>query len=404
MPNKNSREDFPLLQTQQGKNLAYLDSAATTLKPESVIAALDQHYRSGLGTAHQALYTLGEESTRTYEMARHSILEAVGGSTEDELIFTASATASINMVAESFGRTHFFPGDNIVVSVLEHHANFVPWQRIGKERGVELRVIAITPDGELDLDHARRLIDGKTKLVAVTHASNVIGTVLPVKTISTIAHNVGAVTLVDGTQAIAHLPINVEKIGADFYVASAHKCYGPNGIGFLLGKKSLLQTMPPYQAGGRMVNRVTLKKTTYADLPQRFEPGTPNVAGAVGFAAALTYLKTEQDKGAIAKETALTNDAIAALTSMSGVKLIGSPKERIGVISFAINEVHPHDFAAVASEAGVAVRAGDHCAQPLMDALWLNGTIRISFGTYSQSSDITALVEAIHRAQKLFSI
>ncbi|MFA5954116.1 MAG: SufS family cysteine desulfurase [Patescibacteria group bacterium] len=396
------RKDFPAFKTDN-KQLCYLDSAATTLKPAAVIAALQEHYAHGLSTAHEALYTLGQKSTQQYEAARSTIQQAINAAHSDEIIFTSGTTAGLNLIAETYGRKHLVPGDNVVISIMEHHANLVPWQRICKERGAELRAITLTPQGELDLANAQKLIDKKTKVVAITHASNVLGTVNPISELAKVAHSVGAILIADGAQALAHIPIDVQELDVDFYAASGHKCYGPGGIGFLYGRHELLNDLAPYQVGGRMVEQVTLEKTTFAPPPYRFEAGTPNVGGAIGFAAALTYLAKLPIKERLAHEATLTKRALDALNNTEGVTIVGAPKKRIGVISFTVAGVHPHDVVAVADEESVALRAGDHCAQPLMQFLGLSGTVRLSFGVYSTLTDIDALVRALHRAQKLFA-
>src|SRR3989344_5120751 len=394
------KTNFPLLNKQ--KNLVYLDSASTSQKPQSVIDAESTFYKTANANVHRGLYKLSAAATELYERARQTVAEFINA-TPEEIIFTRNATEAINLVMYSYGMHHVKAGDNVVISILEHHSNFVPWQQLCKIKGAELRVINLDKNCNLDLNHTKSLIDKKTKIVAITHVSNAIGTVIDVKHAADLAHNAGAVIVIDASQSVPHMPVDFKTINADFMAFSGHKMFGPTGIGVLVGKKQLLKTMPPFLYGGDMIHSVSISNTTWNDLPWKFEAGTPNIAGAVGLAAAIDYLKSIGMKNIQKHEQQLTDYTLNHLQKINDLDIIGNPKQRGGIISFTLKNIHPHDLASVLDSENICVRAGHHCCQHLMKTLKITATARISFHIYNTKSDIDALYAAIKKAQQVFA-
>ena len=392
------RRDFPALQqTVYDKPLVYLDNAATSQKPQAVLDRMVRFYREECANIHRGIHALSERATQAFEDARATVRRFVHAREDCEIVFVRGATEAINLVAHSYGRPHVAPGDEIVVTALEHHANLVPWQIVCEERGATLHVAPISDDGVVDLDAYAALLGPRTRLVALTHVSNVLGTVNPVRRMIDMAHAHGVPVLVDGAQAVPHLPVDVQALDCDFYVFSGHKVYGPTGIGVLYGKAGLLESMPPYQARGYMIASVTLERSTYAGIPDRFEAGTPHIAGAVGLAAALEYVQAiGLDRIAVA-EHAVLDYARMQLQAIPRVRLIGAPREQASAVSFLVGGVHPHDVATVLDREGVAIRTGHHCAQPLLRRLGLTATARASFALYNTRADVDALVAGIHK-------
>jgi cysteine desulfurase / selenocysteine lyase len=398
------RADFPGLATQAGAPTAiwhYLDTAATAQKPQAVLDAVTRAMGKDYATVHRGVYKRSADMTLAYETAREKVVDFINAASAQEIVFTRGATESINLVAQSWGAAHLQRGDRILISQLEHHSNIVPWQLLRERMGVELDICPLTADGQIDLDAAARLLTPAHKLVAFAHISNVFGSVLDAKRAATLAHAVGAKLLLDACQSVPHSPIDVQALGADFLVFSAHKLYGPTGIGVLWARAELLEAMPPWQGGGAMIDRVTFERTTYAPAPARFEAGTPAIAEALGLAAAVDYLQAIGMAEIAAHEAKLTRQARAMLRTHNAITLYG-PEDAAGIVSFAMHGVHPHDIATVFDEEGVAIRAGHHCAQPLMEHLGLPATARLSFGLYSDASDIEALERALARVQKIF--
>jgi cysteine desulfurase / selenocysteine lyase len=399
------RADFPLLEREiNGNRLVYLDSTATSLKPNSVLKAMDHYYREVGVNVHRGVYQLSSEATDLYEGARKILAHFVGASNSDEVIFTRNTTEAINLVAYSWGLAKLKPGDEIVVTELEHHSNIVPWHLVAEQRGASVKAVRITPEGRLDLEHYAELLkSGRVKMVAVAHISNALGTIHPVSRIAQMAHEVGALCLVDGAQGAPHLPVRVEELGADFYAFSGHKMLGPTGIGVLWAKLELLNSMPPFLGGGEMIREVFSDRSTYADPPMRFEAGTPAIAEAIGLAEAAHYLETVGLETVFKHEQILTRYALEKLDRLEGVTTYGPRGEdRSGVISFNVRGAHPHDVASFLDTDGICVRAGHHCAQPAMRALGVQSTARASFGLYNTFEDVDALVTALEGCAKLF--
>lgn len=397
------RADFPALRQQvHGRPLVYLDNAATTQKPEPVLAALYRYYSEDNANVHRGAHTLSERATRGYEGARSTVARFLNARTDREIVFTRGATESINLVAQAWGRANISEGDEIVITAMEHHSNIVPWQMLCEEKGAKLVVAPITDDGELDMESFTALLNGRTKLVAVTHVSNALGTVAPVRRIVDLAHQAGALALVDGAQAVPHLPVDVQALDADFYVFSGHKVYGPTGIGALYAKAAVLSAMPPWQGGGDMIRSVTFEKTLYNEIPYRFEAGTPNIAGAIGMAAALEYVEHLGRARVEAYEASLLAYADEALDTVPGLKRIGTAPLRAGAVSFTLGDIHPHDLATVLDTQGIAIRAGHHCAQPVMKRYSIPATARASFAVYNTREEIDALVSGLHKAREVF--
>jgi cysteine desulfurase / selenocysteine lyase len=397
------RADFPILkQIVHGKPLVYLDNGATSQKPQTVIDALNRYYSTENSNIHRGVHFLSERATAAYEAARQKIKRFVNARSEQEIIFVRGTTEAINLVAQSYGRTFLKKGDEIIVSAMEHHSNIVPWQMLCEQIGARLRVIPINHDGELVLDEYRRLLGEKTKLVSVTHVSNALGTIVPVKEIVRLAHERNVPVLLDGAQAVPHLKVDVQELACDFYAFSGHKLFGPTGVGVLYGRSELLDAMPPYQGGGDMISLVTFEKTHYNVLPYKFEAGTPHIAGGIGLGAAIDYLAGLDWERVAAHEHALLAYATSALSSIEGLRIIGSAREKVGVISFVFDHVHAHDVGTILDQEGVAVRAGHHCAMPVMQRFGVPATTRASFALYNTREEIDVLVTGIHRALKVF--
>ena len=394
------RGDFPGLRTATGARWHYLDSAATAQKPAAVIAAMTRALGEDYATVHRGVYARSADMTLAYEAARRRVAAFIGGA-EDELVFTRGATEAINLVASSWGEANIMAGDRILLSTLEHHSNIVPWQMLARRTGAIIDVCPLTPDGRIDLDAAETMLTREHKLVALAHVSNVLGSVLDVRRAAALAHEVGAKLLVDGCQAVPRLSVDVAALGCDFYVFSAHKLYGPTGIGALWAKAEILDAMPPYQGGGAMIDKVSFEGTTFAHAPQRFEAGTPAITEAIAFGAACDYAAAIGVDRIHAHEQALVAETRQALGQMNDVTLYG-PADSAGIVSFMIDGVHPHDLGTILDEENVAIRAGHHCAQPLMEHLGLPATARASFGAYSHSDDIAALIRGIERTKRIF--
>jgi len=395
-----SRADFPGLVTGEGAAWHYLDSAATAQKPCAVIDAMSKALGEDYATVHRGVYARSAEMTLAFEAARRRIAQFIGGG-EDEIVFTRGATEAINLVANSWGLANLKPGDRILLSQLEHHSNIVPWQMVAERTGAVIDVCPLTEDHQIDLDAAEAILTEQHRLVAFGHVSNVLGSVLDAPRAARLAHNVGAKLLLDGCQSAPHMPVNVAELGCDFYVFSAHKVYGPTGIGALWARGEILDAMPAWEGGGSMIDRVTFEKTTYAPAPQKFEAGTPAIAEAIALAAAVDYVDTIGLDHIHAHEAALVAKLRAELGAMNDVTLFG-PADAAGIVSFALDGVHPHDLGTILDEANVAIRAGHHCAQPLMDYLGVPATARASFGLYSSDTDVDALLEGIARTRRIF--
>lgn len=394
------KADFPGLIMADGTPWHYLDTGATAQKPQAVVDAVARALGRDYATVHRGVYTRSAEMTLGYEAARRRVAGFIGGK-EDELVFTRGATEAINLVAQSWGRANLKAGDRVLLSVLEHHSNIVPWQLLRDQIGIEVDVCPLTADGTIDLDAAEAMLTREHKLVALAHVSNVLGSVLDARRAADLAHGVGAKLLLDGCQAVPRLPVDVAALDCDFYAFSAHKLYGPTGIGALWTKAEILDAMPPWQGGGSMIDRVTFGKTTYAPPPQRFEAGTPAIVEAIGFAAAVDYVEDIGVEAIDASERRLVAQLREALRGMNDVTLFG-PDDAAGIVSFVIDGVHPHDLGTILDEENVAIRAGHHCAQPLMDHLDVPATARASFGLYSDEDDIAALLRGIERTKRIF--
>lgn len=396
------RSDFPILATTvRGKRLAFLDTAASAQRPLAVIEAVDHYERTSHANVHRGVYELSQKATDAFEGARERVRRFINAASLKEIIFTRGTTESINLVAQSWGR-RLGPGDEIVITWMEHHANIVPWQMLCERTGATLKVAPIDRRGELDLAGFRALLSPRTKLAAFTQVSNALGTVLPIQDMIAAARAVGASTLIDGAQAVAHQRIDVRKLDCDFYVFSSHKLYGPTGIGVLWAREAVLRDMPPWQGGGDMILTVSFSGTTYNELPYRFEAGTPNISGAVGLAAAIDYLEALGIERAHAHEQRLLARATSSLKAIDGLQIIGEAREKSGVISFVLEGVHPHDLGTILDDEGVAVRTGHHCAMPVMEFFDVPATARASFGCYSNDEDIDQLVRALGRAREVF--
>ncbi|MBY0435222.1 MAG: cysteine desulfurase [Cyclobacteriaceae bacterium] len=392
------RQQFPVLhQKVNGHPLVYFDNAATTQKPQVVIQALVDYYSGYNANIHRGIHTLAEKATKAFEETRESARTFIGAKQTEEIIFVRGVTEAINLVASSYGRSFLKSGDEIIISGLEHHSNIVPWQMLCEEKGCILRVIPITPTGEFDLNAFDQLLTSKTKLVAVNHASNSLGTINPIKEVIRKAHEAGAVVLIDGAQAAAHLEIDVQDLNCDFYCVSGHKMYGPTGVGFLYGKRELLEKMPPYMGGGEMIKNVTFEKTTYNQLPYKFEAGTPNIADVIALKAAIGFINELGKKNIAAHENSLLRYAVAELKKLDRVMLIGTAQEKVSVQSFIIEGVHPFDMGQMLDTRGVAVRTGHHCTQPLMDHFGIEGTIRASFAVYNTKAEIDLMIDGMTR-------
>ena len=396
------RRDFPILQTRvHGHPLVYLDNAATSQKPQIVLDAISNYYRHENANVHRGIHHLSERATRAYEEARRKVQVFLNAREEKEIVFVRGATEAINLVAHSFGRHFLKAGDEVLITGMEHHANIVPWQMLREEKGIVLRVVPIDDTGELVTGEFQKLLNDRTKLVSLTHVSNALGTINPVKRLAALAHRKGIPVLVDGAQAVPHMGVDVQDLKCDFYVFSGHKVYGPTGIGVLYGKASLLEKMPPFQGGGEMIRTVTFEKTLYADPPLRFEAGTPDIAGAVGLGAALDYLTGIGLDRVAAYERELLGYAREALKAIPGLRMIGTALEKAGILSFVLEGIHPHDLGTVLDHEGIAIRAGHHCAMPVMQRFRVPGTARASLAFYNTFEEIDRLVRGIQRAREI---
>ena len=398
------RGDFPILGTKvHGKPLVYLDNAATAQKPQAVLDALTRYYVSENANVHRGVHTLSGLATAHYEQARVTMQRFIHAADPSEIVFVRGTTEGINLVAQTYGRTHVGPGDEIIISALEHHSNIVPWQILCQQQGARLRVIPINDAGELVLDEFEKLLGPKTKLVAVAHISNALGTILPLRKVVEMAHRWKAPVVVDGAQAVPHIPVDVRALDCDFYVFSGHKIYGPTGIGVLYGKHELLEAMPPYQGGGDMISSVTFEKTLYNKLPYKFEAGTPDVSGAIGLAAAIDYVSKLGLEGMAHYEDELLAYATRSLAAIPDLRLIGTAKAKAAVVSFVLDGIHPHDVGTILDQEGIAIRTGHHCAQPLMQRFGVDATARASFALYNTRQEVDALVAGIHKAREVFA-
>ena len=396
------RADFPILsRTVHGKPLVFLDSAASAQKPRQVIEAVTKAYAEEYANVHRGAYYLSETATANYEAAREKVRHFINAKSVSEVVFTKGATEAINLVAATYGRSVMKAGDEVVITAVEHHSNIVPWQLLREATGCVLRVAPVNPEGSIDISAFAKTIGPRTKLVAIAHVSNVLGTVLPVREIAELAHAAGARVMLDGCQGIVHRHVDVQDLGCDFYVFSGHKLYGPTGIGVLWARAELLDAMPPYQGGGDMIDSVTFAKTTWAPPPAKFEAGTPPIAQAIGLGAAIDYLNSLDRMAAADHEDALLRHAMTRLSEIPGVRLIGTAPHKAAVQSFVMDGAHPHDLATVLDRSGVCVRAGHHCAQPLMDLLGVSATTRASFGIYNTIDEVEALVSALTRAREV---
>jgi cysteine desulfurase / selenocysteine lyase len=398
------RADFPILSqtTRSGHPLAYLDNAATTQKPRQVIEAVTRFYTSGNANIHRGVYELSERATAAFEGARERVARFIGAASPAEIVFTRSATEAINLVAQSWGRSTLRPGDEVLVTAMEHHSNLVPWQLVCEQTGARLRAVPITARGELDLEAAERLLGDRTKLLAIGHVSNALGTVNPVRALAARAHGRGALVLVDGAQSAAHLRIDVADLGCDFFAFSGHKVYGPTGVGVLYGRADVLAAMPPWQGGGDMIEQVALEGSTWAAPPARFEAGTPPIAAVLGLATALDYFEAVGQDRIATWEEELLRLATERVGEIRGVRLVGTAREKVAVLSFILDGVHPHDVGTILDDEGVAVRAGHHCAQPVMTSLGIPATVRASFAFYNTVQEIEALARGVARAAEVF--
>ncbi|MGZ8487122.1 MAG: SufS family cysteine desulfurase [Candidatus Binatia bacterium] len=397
------RQDFPILsQKIHGKPLVYFDNGATSQKPQCVIDAIDHYYRAENSNIHRGVHHLSERATAAYEAARGKLRGFINAGSDREIIFVRGTTEAINLVTQSYGRAFLKAGDEIIVSAMEHHSNIVPWQMLCEQVGAKLRVIPINHDGEIVMEEYQRLLNDRTKFVSVTHVSNALGTVVPVREIIALAHGRGVPVLLDGAQAVPHLKIDVQELDCDFYAFSGHKMFGPTGVGVLYGRAELLEKMPPYQGGGDMISLVTFEKTHYNVLPYKFEAGTPNIADGIALGAAVDYLRALDWPAVVAHEDELLRYATEALGEIPALRIIGTAKEKAGVLSFVFDQVHAHDVGTILDQEGVAVRAGHHCAMPVMQRFGVPATVRASFAFYNTIEEIDVLVRAIERVLKVF--
>ena len=398
------RRDFPLLEEKvHGRKLAYLDNAATTQKPRQVIDAMMQFYTSGCSNVHRGVHLLSERATANYESARSRLRRFINARDDREVVFVRGATEAINLVASSFGKAHVKPGDEILITGMEHHSNIVPWQVVCEERGARLRVVPINLAGELLVEEYEKLLNPRTSLVAVTHVSNALGTVNPVRHIVEMAHRNGTPVLIDGAQAVQHLRVDVQALDCDFYAFSGHKMYGPTGIGVLYGKERWLESMPPYQGGGDMITSVTFEKTIYAKLPHKFEAGTPDIAGVIGLGAAVDYLESLGVDRIAEHEHALLEYGTKVLQAVPGVRIIGTAPGKTSVLSFTLEGVHPHDVGTILDQEGIAIRTGHHCAQPVMDFFRIPATARASLALYNTREELDTLAAGLRRVAEVFN-
>ena len=398
------RHDFPILREKvRGRTLVYLDNAATSQKPQVVIDAISAHYERGNANIHRGVHFLSEHATEEHEAARGTVQSFLNAEEASEIIFVRGATEAINLVAQTYGRAQVGPGDEVLITAMEHHSNIVPWQILCEQKGGRLRVVPINESGELLLEEFQKLLNTRTKIVAVTQVSNALGTINPVRRIIEMAHSENIPVLVDGAQAVPHLKVDVQALDCDFYVFSGHKLYGPTGIGVLYGKSALLDAMPPYQGGGDMISSVTFEKTIYNKLPYKFEAGTPHVAGAIGLGAAIDYVNGLGMDNVAAYEHEVLTYATEAVAAIPGIRVIGTAREKAGVLSFLLDSIHPHDIGTILDQEGIAIRAGHHCAQPIMQRFGIAATARASFGLYNTKEEVDALVEGIQKVREVFA-
>ena len=398
------RADFPILAERiNGKPLIYLDNGATSQKPQVVLDAIANYYTHMNANIHRGVHTLSVRATEAHDAARQTVRKFLNAADTREIIFVRGATEAINLVAQTYGRVHVGAGDEVLITAMEHHSNIVPWQILCEEKGAHLKVAPINDRGELMLDEFARLVGPRTKIVAVTHVSNALGTVVPLRQVIDIAHRGDVPVLVDGAQAVPHFAVDVQALDCDFYAFSGHKVYGPTGIGVLYGKRALLNAMPPYQGGGDMISSVTFAKTTYNDLPFKFEAGTPDIAGAIALGAALNYITNLGMDKIAAHESELLAYATEAVGAIPGIRLIGTAFDRAGVLSFVLDHVHPHDLGTILDREGIAIRTGHHCAQPVMERFGIAGTARASFAVYNTKEEVDALVAGIRAAREVFA-
>ena len=399
-----ARRDFPILdQDINGRPLVYFDNAATTQKPQVVMDALEAYYGGFNANIHRGIHSLAEKATAAFEGTRRAVQLFINAEFSEEIIFTSGTTMGVNLVAQTYGRAFLKKGDELVLSGLEHHSNIVPWQLLAEEKGLVIRVIPVQEDGTLDLEAYRSLLSERTKLVAVNHVSNSLGTINPVAEIIGLAHAAGAVVLVDGAQASAHLDVDVQALDVDFYAFSAHKLYGPTGMGVLYGKKALLEKMPPYMGGGEMIREVSFGKTTFADLPYKFEAGTPNIGDVVAMRAAIDYVNAWGKPVLAAYEAELLAYATETLQALDGLRIIGTAPEKVAIVSFVLEGIHPQDIGILLDQQGIAVRTGHHCTQPLMEHFGLPGTARASMAFYNTKEEIDRLAEGLRRVQRMMA-
>jgi cysteine desulfurase/selenocysteine lyase len=397
------RRDFPLLaECVNGKPLVYLDNAATTQKPQSVLDTLMHYYAHDNANVHRGVHTLSQRATDKYEAARARIAKFIGGVSTQEVIYTSGTTSGINLVAQSYARPLLREGDDVVISAMEHHSNIVPWQLVCLQTGAALKVVPVNDAGELEMDEFERLLGPRTRIVAMTHVSNALGSITPIAQIIKLVHDAGAVVLVDGAQAISHVGVDVRTLDADFYAFSGHKIFGPTGTGVLYGKAALLDRMPPYQGGGDMIRSVTFEKTEYNELPYKFEAGTPNIAGAIGLGAAIEYVERVGVGAIAAYEDELLAYATRRAAEVRGMRVIGTARQKAAILSFMLDGVHAHDVGTILDNQGVAIRAGHHCAMPIMERFGVAGTARASFALYNTFEEVDALFDGIARVQRLF--
>ncbi len=397
------RADFPVLTRKvHGLPLVYLDNAATSHKPIQVIETLDRYYREYNSNIHRGVHTLSEEATAAYENARQKIRRFINASTDKEIILTSGTTESINLVAQSFGRSTLKAGDEIILSQLEHHSNIVPWQILCEQTGAVIKVVPINDAGELELEQYERLLGPRTRLVAINHISNALGTINPVRKIIELAHSYQAKVLIDGAQAVAHCVVDVQALDCDFYCFSGHKLFGPTGTGVLYGKRALLEAMPPWKGGGDMIRTVTFEKTTYNELPYKFEAGTPHIAGVIGLGAAIDYVNTIGIQAISDYETGLLEYATAAASTVKGMKIIGTARHKASILSFVMDGIHPHDLGTILDHHGVAIRTGHHCAMPVMDRYAIPATARASLAMYNTREEVDKFIMAVNAASQVF--
>ena len=397
------RDQFPILKREvNGKPLIYLDNGATSQKPQSVIDAISHYYEYENSNIHRGVHTLSQDATAAYEDVRKKVQKFINAEHDHEVIFTSGTTGGINLVASSFGESLVRKGDEILITAMEHHSNIVPWQMLCERKGAHLKVLPISKEGEIDIEEFKKLIGPKTELISLVHVSNSLGTINPIKEMIDIAHAQNIPVMIDGAQAIHHIPVDVQELDCDFYVFSAHKMYGPTGVGILYGKEELLNDMAPWQGGGDMIKNVTFEKTTYNDLPHKFEAGTPNIAGGIALGAAIDFINSIGFEFIHAQEAELSRFAVSQLRDIKGLRFIGTAKERAGLVSFVLDGIHPYDTGVILDKLGIAVRTGHHCTQPVMNFFEVPGTVRASFAVYNTKQEVIRLVEGIDRVKRMF--